>query len=148
MGKAKVILSPEASQRNRVVELKEMGTGSKEAIDLSDHTHQRALKRQREREKFITIPDEVAKHNFYTANYKWDIGNKNFKDDDDSEQRFVSKCYPLSPGGMLLVSEPVTEHEIKRAFEKHKVMRKLGLRHFVMEPDTSLYDALEQLGEL
>lgn len=140
-----MIVSPEASASHRKVDFRERYP---DTVDENPPSNQRKLDRIIDRARFVTVGDQVAEHTHYERNYKYPGADQLFPNWLDADQRIVTKCYPLAKKGMLLVSEPRHEAEVKKAWEKHKILRKLGFRHIVVEPDTTLYDALAQLGEI
>lgn len=145
-GNQGIIQAPQASVDNRQVDLRERYLDKSDPQDSP--SHQRKINRMVERGKFITIAEEIAKHTFYYRNFKYKGADQLFPHPFDVDQRIVTKCFPLAQKGPLLVSEPTTTLEIKKAYELQKVLRSKGMRHIVIESDTSVYDALEQLGEI
>jgi hypothetical protein len=114
--------------------------------DMSDLAHQKALRKADERNKLIAVADKLAGHPHCVRNYKYSKADLKYPNDPD--MRIVEKCYPYAKGGMLLVDEPTSDYDSAKCFEKQKVLKELGFRHVVIERDTTLYDALEQLGEI
>lgn len=114
--------------------------------DGSDAKHNRALARADDRQRLIAVADHIAGHIHWVRNYKFAKADLLYPN--NPEMRTVDKCYPQAKGGMLLVDEPTDEGEALRCYEKQKILKAQGFRHVVIEKDTSLYDALEQLGEI
>lgn len=148
MTKKRMIHAPEAMNPElRSIDLRDVYP---DVITEDPPSQQRKLQRVTERGKFVTIADEIAKSTFYIRNYKYPNAQQLYSGSLDQDQRIVTKYYPHAKGGPLYVSEPTNLYEQKKAWEKHEVLVKNGFRHIVIEnnPPTSLYDALEQLGEL
>jgi hypothetical protein len=102
---------------------------------------------------FATMAERVAKHHLYYLNHKIPDAEKHFPVDIYS--RFVSKYFPYAEGGPLYVDEPRNDDEMFKAYEKQKVLKKMGLRSIVImraekfkDLETAFCDCLEQLGEL
>ena len=141
---ARKIIAPEASRKRQSTSLEE--SEGELTRTTEDANHRKALAKYEMRKELVTVADKVAQHTFYTRNYKFRDADKLFPDHWD--KRTVTKHYPMAHGGALLVDEPQNEWETERAFEKHKVLKKLGYRHIVIESDTTVDHCLEQLGEL
>ena len=60
----------------------------------------------------------------------------------------IEKYYPYAEGGPLYIDEPVKEWELQECAEKVPLMKKLGLRYVVLKPHMTMFEALEQLGEM
>lgn len=162
---ARKIIAPQASPENRKVEI---GGDDLPPMkqDETSPAHERALLKHEERLFLVTISDRIAQDTLYTRNFKWDIRNRNFPEDIDAHMRFVTKYYPYPKGkdgkvcAPLYVDEPQKEHEVIQCYAKQKILKKMGLRHIVVEshrvnPETgqiltasTLEDCLEQLGEM
>lgn len=147
MPKRKLIV-PELGQ---VVDLGEI---SNESISEESEKikEDRLITQYEVRKKFGTLSDQIAESNIYFRNYRYPKGREIYPDDLQSDFRIVTKAYPYAKGGMLLVDEPKTEKEASKMYEKQKRLKKLGLRHIVIEKTGHLHttyaDCLEQLGEL
>lgn len=139
----KSIVAPEATKK--IIEQTET-IEMKEKEDPS--SHQRKIMRSDLRKEFITLSDHVAESSLYLRNYKFNEANQVYPDVTQVKYRFVTKMYPHAKKGMLLVDEPQNESEVMMAYEKQKKLKKLGYRHIVVESNTTLYDCLNQLGEL
>lgn len=158
MARAKrVLIAPEAKSQKRITTL-----DPDTQTDPKDHNTpatRRALASVDRRQKFVTLSDQIAKEVLFFRNYKWPGANRAYPDDIDCDMRFVTKYYPHTDGGKpLYVDEPMTEREMVKAYEKQKVLKKLGMRHLVIDPThldsegksipgSTLSDCLEQLGE-
>lgn len=111
-------------------------------------SHKAALASFDARKRLIAIADQIAESLLWFRNWKWQGSDLFFPLDPD--MRLVDKYYPYAKGGPLLVDEPGDEDQAKKSYDKQKVLKKLGYRFIVVEmnPATTLFDALEQLGEL
>jgi len=119
--------------------------------DQETPQHEAALARCDERKRLIAVADHIAKDPTWFLNWKWPGSNAKFPY--RPEMRTVDKYYPFARDDRgnicpLLVDEPQHKETIDLAYEKQKILKELGFRHVVIEPDTSVYDALVQLGEL
>jgi hypothetical protein len=140
----KVVIAPEASKAElRVSEVKD---NQVQSGDEMTPAHRTALRKAEMRQQFNTLADQIAEHCLYFRNWKFHGADQVFPK--DPEARFVTKMYPYAKGGMLLVDEPRTEKQMLQAYERHKFFNKKKIRHIVIEADSSLYDLLEQLGEM
>lgn len=145
--KKKTIVSPEASFENQRMDLEtDQGIETNEKPkDETSPAHEKALRKLGSRQDFVTMSDQIAQHALYHRNYKYPNGWKYFPANPEMHQ--VTKYYPLAVGGPLLVDEPRTEWEMVLAYEKQKTLKKSGLRHIVIEKDSTMEDLWEQLGE-
>lgn len=149
MGK---IVAPETRQKGKYVNFDEEDKAKPDSV-----AHQKALKRSELRKTFVSVDSQFAESNHLFRNYKYTNANTIFPHSVDADKRFVSKCYPYAKGGLLLVDEPKNDKERVVMLEKHKVLRKLGFRHVVLEDwvenedgtkrATDIYDLAKQLGE-
>lgn len=144
----KTIIAPEAKLKHQRVELDTDSSQylSDQEKDAKRNSEARALRSHELRQKFVTLADQVAESNLYFRNWKYKEGDQMYPHDPDS--RMVTKSYPHAKGGLLFVDEPRNQREMVKSYEKQKVLKKLGYRFIVIEADTTLYDCLEQLGEL
>lgn len=108
--------------------------------------HQRKIKKVDDRKKFKDLGDKLAQSTIYFRNRSWPNAKDYF--DEMTDYCYVDKYYPYAEGGGLWVDEPRDEIEKKMDYEKHEVMRKLGLRHVVIEENSRLDELLMELGEL
>lgn len=143
--KKKTIIAPEASIGEQRVDMEDGEVQTESQKDETSPAHEKALRRVGSRQEFVTLSDQLAEHPLYHRNYKYPNGWKYFPQ--NSEMHQVTKYYPLAKGGPLLVDEPRTENEMVLAYEKQKVLKKSGLRHIVVEKDSTMEDLWEQLGE-
>jgi len=144
----RMIVAPQASRSLQANTLEEKAVEQSHLDAIETNAHKKALARHEMRKELITISDKVASHNYYTRNWKFPEADKVFPGDWEWDKRVVTKYYPMAEGGALLVDEPISDWDVNRAWEKHKVLRKLGYRHIVIEKDTTVDQCLEQLGEL
>lgn len=122
------------------------GTKAARYPDKDDAKHQRLIQKSDDRKKFISIADQVAQSTIFTRNWKWPGADQHYPL--EADLRMVSKYYPYAQGGPLLVDDAYDQKEAAELFLKQKILRKLGFRHVVIESDSSLFDVLEQLGEI
>lgn len=133
--------------------------------DDNPPAHRAALKsverrQDRNPEHFSSLSDRVAGEKLYIRNWAWPGGMREFPESVDAPMRFVTKYYPYTEAGKpLCVEEPRNERQMLQAYEKQKLLKKMGFRCIVIEsgivnPDTGkvlketcLADCLEQLGE-
>jgi hypothetical protein len=132
----------------RTIQLKPPGSMAVRYDAGDSPKHQALIAKIDERKRLIAIADKIAEHTFYYRNWKWPDADQHFPNHVDL--RFVDKCYPYAKGGMLLVDEPRDSVDADQSYMKQKLLKKLGIRHIVLEdnPATTLYDALEQLGDI
>lgn len=146
------IIAPQAAQENRNVILGE----PQAPRDLDSPEHRRALQRLEDRQKFVTIADQIARETLFLRNYRWPGSTVRFPDDIDANMRFVTKYYPHAEGGPLFVDEPSTFREVIDSYKKQKILKELGFRCIIVEhqhytPEgnivqaSTLTDVLEQL---
>jgi hypothetical protein len=109
--------------------------------------HRSALARYEVKKQYLYPIERITQDHTVVRNVKFPDADKYYPNSTQALFRFVSKFYPNAKGGPLWVDEPKNEGEIYRAYERQKVMKKIGLRHVVYEKDTSYENLLEQLGE-
>lgn len=143
MGK-RIIVAPQS--KKKIVQASQSMEGDQNQEDSP--RHKRLIVKCDMRGDFITLADHVAQSNLFIRNFKFLEADQIYPDIVFVDYRFVTKMYPHAKNGMLLVDEPRTENQIHMAYEKQKKLKKLGYRHIVIEENTTLYDCLEQLGEL
>ena len=117
--------------------------------DQDSPKHRAAIEKCDARKRLIAVSDQIAKSLVWFRNWKWPGSEDMFPR--SVEMRTVEKYYPYAEGGPLLVDEPRDERDVVLCYEKQKVLKKLGFRHIVVESyprATTLFDALEQLGEI
>jgi len=139
----KTIVAPESKQQK----VTEVGEGIQVTRDTMSAAHRRALQKYESKQEFIYPVERIAGHKLFIRNTKFPGADSAYPEVQYALYRFVDKFYPYALGGPLYVDEPKNEQESYRAYEKHKVMLKLGLRHIVVEKDSTYEHLLEQLGE-
>lgn len=145
----KTIVAPESKVKTVTIEQEQdQEPDTNQAYDRLS-AHRRALQKYEQKQQ-LTNPIEELAQNIHGV-----VGNVKFPGADEAFPlahqgllRFCSKVYPYAKGGALYVDYPKNEVESYRAWERNKVMKKLKLRHVVVEKDSSLIDLLEQLGEI
>lgn len=111
--------------------------------------HRRALQKYENKKQFTNPVEELAQNiSGMVGNVKFPGADEIFPHETQALLRFCSKVYPYAKGGALYVDYPKNEVESYRAYERNRMMRKLKIRHIVVERDSSLIDLLEQLGEI
>jgi len=144
------IVAPEATPHHRVTVYNMIEDCTPEqAKQNAIEARQRFLEHKSNlRSQFVTLAEQVAESTHFVRNFKFPESIRVYPFDVDVDQRFVSKCFPLAKGGMLLVDEPVSEVQKAKAYEKQKILKSLGYRHLVIEETMTLGDCLEQIGAL
>lgn len=113
------------------------------------NAHKRALARYDSKRQATSPVEELAGDvSGLTRNVKFPGADEAYPQVQQWAFRFVSAFYPNAKGGPLYVDQPRNEAEVYRAYERQKVMKKLKLRHIVVENNSSFVDLLEQLGEM
>lgn len=107
---------------------------------------QKAEEIHKRRHSYTALSDEIAQNLYYVRNWKWPKSDEVFPHHPDL--RTVDKYYPYAKGGALLVDEPRDKHSIEWAYKKQKFLKSLGFRHIVIEENATLFEILEQLGEI
>jgi hypothetical protein len=138
----RTIIAPE-SKKQRMAEI----YPDSEPKETETAAHRRALQKYEEKQQFLYPVERIAQDKLVIRKTKFPGADEAYPDVTQSLFRFVDKFYPHAKGGPLWVDEPRNEKEIYRAYERHKVMKKLGLRHLVVEKDSTYEHLLEQLGE-
>lgn len=111
-------------------------------------SHRRALAKFDSKKQFIYPLERITQGTVVIRQVKFPGADAAYPDVTHALYRFVSSYYPYAQGGPLYVDEPKNEKEVFRAYERQKVMKKLGLRHVIIDKDTTYEDLLEQLGTL
>lgn len=121
---------------------------------LSDSDAESLKQRERARpvQGFKTLPEQLAKSTVYHKNWYVPELRDRFKYFD--RMRRVDLVFPyarLTEGTecvMLLIDTPETPDEVKACELKRAMLSDLGYRYCYLEPDSTLFDALNQLGEI
>lgn len=111
--------------------------------DVDDPKHLAKIANVDRRNSLIGIAAQIAESNIWFGNWRWPDAQNYYPNETD--MRFVDKCYPYAKGGMLLVDEPIDLRQIEKAYEKQKLLKKLGFRSIVVEPSSTLFEILEML---
>ncbi|MBX4188340.1 MAG: hypothetical protein KW793_04385 [Candidatus Doudnabacteria bacterium] len=144
----KTIVAPESKTKKIEVEL------SREEDQTPLHyealaAHKRALARYESKRQFTSPIEELVQDiSVMVGTVKFPGADEAYPDVTQALMRFVTKIYPNAIGGPLYVDQPRNDVEVYRAYERQKVMRQLGLRHVIIERDSTLEHLLEQLGEM
>lgn len=96
------------------------------------------------RREMVGLCDKIAESNVYFRNWKWPGCMELYPN--DPGMRMIDKYYPYAKGGPLLVDEPTFKDEVEKCYTKQKVLKQRGHRYVIIETDTDLVMALEQLG--
>ena len=112
--------------------------------------------KQKERSRpvqgFKSLPEQLAKSSVYHKNWYVPELRERFKYYD--RMRRIDLVFPyarLNEGiasVMLLVDLPQKPDDVKTCELKRAMLAELGYRYCYLEPDSSLFDALKQLGEI
>lgn len=138
-----------APQINKQVEVSTVSEEEYLLAHRSTVSHKRALQKYDRKRQFTNIVEELAQNiSGMVGNVKFPGADEVYPHPTQAMMRFCSKYFPYAKGGPLYVDYVRTELETFRAFEKHKVLKKLKIRHVVVEKDTSFVNLLEQLEEL
>lgn len=101
---------------------------------------------------FQTVCEQVAKSSVFFKN--WYVPEIREKYQNFDKMKRIDKAFPYAQivegksTELLLVDEPKTESDIEICAYKAKILKELGYRYIFLEKDSTLYDALEQLGEV
>ncbi len=139
------IIAPEAKFQKRI----EIGEENEHSLNMDKMTpsHRQALQKYEAKKEFLYPVERIAQDHVCIMNVKFPGADEAYPQPQEALFRFVSKVFPNAKGGPLYVDHPRNEREIYRAYERHKIMAKLKLRHIVAEKDSSYEDLLEQLEE-
>jgi hypothetical protein len=101
--------------------------------------------------KFKTMAEQIAKSSIFHKNWYVPELREKFRYIDRMKR--IDKVFPyakLSEGKetMLLVDEPLNPQESEICAQKAKHLKELGYAYVYLEKDTTLYDALNMLGEI
>lgn len=96
-------------------------------------------------QSFLSLAEKVAKSTIYCRNW-YSPSLQKTHPLDDRVKRF-DKYFPYADGGALLVDEPMTPVDLAKCYAKRELLPK-GTRYIVIEEDATLYELLEQLGEI
>ena len=102
-------------------------------------------------QKFKTLAEQIAKSSIFHKNYYVPELREKFNYVDRMKR--IDKVFPYAKiregvEVMLFVDEPKTPIDVELCEKKVKHMKDLGYAYVYLEDDTTLYDALMQLGEL
>lgn len=100
---------------------------------------------------FSTLAEQIAKSSIFHRNWYVPELRERFKYLDRMKR--IDKVFPyakISEGKqvMLLVDEPKTPQDVEICAKKAEHLKSLGYAYVFLERDTTIYDALTQLGEL
>lgn len=147
--KQKTIIAPESKTKKLQIQDSEETENQGPLAYQRLAQHRRLLQKYESKRQFTSPVEELAQNiSGVIGNVKFPGADEAFPQDNQALFRFCSKVYPYAHGGPLYVDYPKNEVEIYRAYERAKVMKKLKIRHLVIERDTTLENMLEQLGEL
>lgn len=103
-------------------------------------------------QEFQTLAESIAKSSVYIRNWYLDEFRAEYKHF-DRVKRF-DKFFPFArisddtATTHLYVDEPANEHEVEVCYRKASMMADLGLKYVILEKDSTLFDALNQLGAI
>ena len=139
----RTITAPEAKHTKQILidseESREITT------DKLTSAHRKALQRYESKKEFLYPVERIAQDHVCIMNVKFPGADEAYPEPQNALFRFVSKLFPNAKGGPLYVDQPKNDREVYRAYERHKVMAKLNLRHIISEKDSSYEDLLGQL---
>ena len=102
-------------------------------------------------QEFKTLAETIAKSSIYIRNWYLNELREKYKHF-DRVKRF-DKFFPFArisdettATTTLYVDEPANESEVDQCYAKARIMKDLGLNYVIIEKDTTLFDALNQLG--
>lgn len=110
--------------------------------------NRRALEKFDAKQEYRYPIERITQDKIVIRNVKFPGADEAYSMPHQALMRFVSAYYPNAKGGPLYVDEPKNETEVHRAYERHKVMIQLKLRHVILEKDSTYEHLLEQLGEM
>lgn len=116
--------------------------------DVVSPAHRRALAKYESKKVYLYPIERLTQGSVVIRQVKFPGADTAYPDVTQALFRFVSAYYPYAVGGPLYVDEPRNEKEVYRAYERQKVLKKLNLRHVILDKDTSYEDLLEQLGQI
>lgn len=143
----RTIIAPEAKAQSRRVDVYAQEEADAASIRNKLNHHKRALQNYDAKQEFLYPIERIAQSKIVERNIKFKGADEAYPRMDQFRMRFCDCYYPNAKGGSLYVDMPKNETEAHRAYERHKVMVKLGLRHVILERDTTYEHLLEQLGE-
>lgn len=138
----RTIIAPESKTMSRT-DISE----DREQISVDLASHRRSLQKYEEKQQWLYPIERIAQDKLFIRQVKFPGSDEAYPEVTQALFRFVSKYYPYAKGGPLYVDEPKNEKEVYRAYERQKVIKKLGFRHLIVEHDTTYEHLLEQLGE-
>ena len=101
-------------------------------------------------QEFNTLEEQVAKSTVFIKNYYLEDLREKYKYQ-DRVKRF-DKFFLYARLGdsfdttTLYVDRPLSEYDVEICYKKSKIMKDLGLNYVIIENDTTLFDAYNQLG--
>lgn len=103
-------------------------------------------------QQFKSLPEQVAKSSVYLKNWYVPEIRERFKNFDRMKR--IDMVFPyarLSVNGdkteQLLVDLPKNENEVEQCVLKAKILKEIGYKYIWLQDDSTLFDALTQLGE-
>ena len=141
----KSIIAPESKQKR--AEIEEQDLDLIEDVRGTLAAHRRALQRYEQKNQYIYPLDRLVEGTPVVRNIKFPHSDDYFPEPTQALFRFCSKFYPNAKGGPLYVDEPKNDKEVVRAYERHKILKEMKIRHVVVEKDSTYEDLLTQLGE-
>jgi hypothetical protein len=128
--------------------------GKQDRVQLEDAAKKLIENNVRDIEKpvheFKTLAEQVAKSSVFIKNYYLDDLREQYKHH-DRVKRF-DKFFLYARLGeslattTLYVDEPLSEYDLEVCYKKAKIMKDLKLNYVIVESDTTLFDAQNQLG--
>lgn len=144
----RTIVAPEATKKaNKQTEIL-LEMENHQEINQKIAQNKRALQRYEVRQEFLYPVERIVQDKLCIRNVKYPGADEDYPNNQDALSRFVTMVYPNAKGGPLYVDEPIHEKQRTRAYDRQVKMKKRGLRHIVVESNSTYEDLLEQLGEL
>lgn len=122
---------------------------------IEKNAKQVALDREKPVQEFKTSEErvsaeEIAKSTVFYRNHYVKELRETYNHIDRMKR--IDKVFPyadvmqIGKTEALFIDEPITEQDIEICFKKAALMKKHGYNYVIIEKDTTLFDALEQLG--
>lgn len=145
----KTIIAVESKTTKRVdIDSNDQDAIAHEQARLAVAANRRALQKYDLKQQFLYPIERITMDKLTLRYVKFPGADEAYPNVQDARMRFCTTFYPNALGGPLYVDEPRNEVDTYRAYERNKVMKKLGHRHLILEKDTTYEMLLEQLGEL
>lgn len=105
----------------------------------------RLLEIANKRNLLVGIAEKIANDKLCYLNWYFPRSAELFPN--NASMRYVTRYFPYAEGGPLLVDEPRDGFEFELCKQKAPILRAEGHRYLIVSHDTTLADALSQIGE-